>query len=51
VLLQQGFVDRRKEGTISWYRISDPAVFKICELVGGWLEEELGRKRKLIRGR
>ena len=51
ILLQQGFVDRRKEGTTSWYRISDPAVFKMCELVCGGLEEELGRKRKLLRGR
>lgn len=51
VLLQQGFVDRRKEGTTSWYRISDPAVFKMCELVCGGLEEELGRKRKLLRSR
>ena len=41
VLLQQGFVDRRKEGTTSWYRISDPAVFTMCELVCGGLEEEL----------
>jgi ArsR family transcriptional regulator len=51
LLLQQGFVDRRKAGTTSWYRISDPAVFKMCELVCGGLEEELGRKRKLLRGR
>jgi len=51
VLFQQGFVDRRKEGTTSWYRISDPAVFRMCELVCGGLEEELGRKRKLLRSR
>lgn len=51
VLLQQGFVERRKEGTTSWYRISDPAVFRMCELVCGGLEDELGRKRKLLRGR
>ncbi len=51
MLFQRGYVDRRKEGTTSWYRISDPAVFKICELVCGGLEEELGRKRKLLRRR
>jgi len=51
VLLQQGYVDRRKEGTTSWYRITDPQVFRICELVCGGLEEELGRKRKLLRSR
>ena len=51
VLLQQGYVARRKEGTSSWYRITDPQVFKICELVCGGLEEELDRKRKLLRRR
>jgi DNA-binding transcriptional ArsR family regulator len=51
VLLQQGYVDRRKEGTTSWYRITDPQVFRMCELVCGGLEEELDRKRKLLRSR
>lgn len=51
LLLQQGFVDRRKEGTTTWYRISDPQVFTMCELVCGGLEEELDRKRKLLRRR
>jgi DNA-binding transcriptional ArsR family regulator len=51
VLLQQGYVDRRKEGTTSWYRITDPKVFRMCELVCGGLEEELDRKRKLLRRR
>lgn len=51
VLLQQGYVDRRKEGTTSWYRITDPQVFRMCELVCGGLEQELDRKRKLLRRR
>jgi DNA-binding transcriptional ArsR family regulator len=50
-LLQQGYVDRRKEGTTSWYRITDPQVFTMCELVCGGLEEELDRKKKLLRRR
>ena len=50
-LFQQGYVDRRKEGTTSWYRITDPEVFTMCELVCGGLEDELGRKRKLLRRR
>ena len=33
VLLQQGFVDQRKQGTTTWYRVTDPQVFKMCELV------------------
>jgi ArsR family transcriptional regulator len=51
VLFQQGYVDRRKDGTTSWYRITDPQVFTMCELVCGGLEEELDRKRKLLRRR
>lgn len=51
VLLQQGYVDRRKEGTTSWYRITDPEVFRMCELVCGGLEQELDRKRKVLRRR
>jgi len=51
VLFQQGYVDRRKEGTTSWYRITDPQVFTMCELVCGGLEEELDRQKKLLRRR
>ena len=51
VLLQQGYVDRRKEGTTSWYRITDPQVFTMCDLVCGGLEEELNRKKQLLRRR
>lgn len=51
VLLHQGYVDRRKDGTASYYRITDPKVFTMCELVCGRLDEELGRKRKLLRQR
>jgi ArsR family transcriptional regulator len=51
VLLRQGYVARRKEGTTIWYRITDPQVFTMCELVCGGLEEELDRKRKLLRRR
>ncbi len=51
LLFQQGYVARRKEGTSNWYRIIDPQVFKLCELVCGALEAELDRKRKLFRRR
>lgn len=51
VLLQQGFVTRRKEGTTSWYRIADPQVFTLCELVCGALEDDLERRRKALRRR
>ena len=51
LLHQQGFVERRKEGTTTWYRIADPSVFHLCEVVSGWLESELKRKQKLLRRR
>lgn len=43
LLFQQGFVGRRKEGTTTWYRITDPQVFTMCELVcGGWRRSSTG---------
>ena len=51
MLFQQGYVDRRKKGTTTWYRITDPQVFRMCELVCGGLAKELDRKRKLLRRR
>ena len=51
LLLQHGFLERRKEGTTTWYRVADPAVFALCALIGGGVEEELERRRKLIRRR
>ena len=51
VLLQQGFVERRKEGTTTWYRVADPSVFELCTLVCGGIEEGLERHRKMLRRR
>ena len=51
VLREKGFVDYRKEGTTNWYRIVDPRVFEICELVCGGLEDALEQRRKVFRRR
>ncbi len=51
VLHQQGFVSRRKEGTTTWYCISDPKVFQLCDLACGQLERDLDRRSKLLRRR
>jgi DNA-binding transcriptional ArsR family regulator len=40
-LAAEGFVARRKEGTSSIYRISDPGVLKICEHVCAGIEAQL----------
>ena len=50
VLFQQGFVERRKEGTTTWYRAADIS-FELCSLITGGIEEDLERRRKLLRPR
>jgi ArsR family transcriptional regulator len=49
LLHRMGFVQRRKEGTTALYRIADPNVFKLCELVCGGMREDLDEKRRLLR--
>ena len=38
LLRTHGFVERRKEGLYVFYRIADPAVFQLCDLMCGQLE-------------
>jgi ArsR family transcriptional regulator len=33
-------VSRRKEGLLAWYRIADPSIFELCDLVCGRLVEQ-----------
>ena len=51
LLLQQGFVERRKEGTAIWYKIADPAVFEMCAIVSAGIDKILERRRKELRQR
>ena len=51
LLLQQGFIERRKEGTTTWYRIADPAVFELCSLISAGIDKVLERRRKQLRQR
>ena len=41
VLQQAGLVDRRKEGLRVFYRIADPSVFELCEVVCESLHDRL----------
>jgi DNA-binding transcriptional ArsR family regulator len=41
VLQQAGLVNRRKEGLRVFYRIADPSVFEICEVVCESLHDRL----------
>lgn len=45
------FVDRRKEGLNTWYRLADPSVFQLCSLVCGRIGQEAGARKKLFPAR
>jgi len=49
LLYHQGFVERRKEGVTTFYRIADPHVFDLCEMVCGGIEEGLRSKQRAMR--
>jgi DNA-binding transcriptional ArsR family regulator len=40
ILLRAGLVQRRKEGLLAYYRIADPSIFQLCDLVCGRLSEQ-----------
>jgi ArsR family transcriptional regulator len=46
--LRLGFVERRKEGVSTFYRLADPDVLRLCEIMCGRLEKEVARQRKLF---
>jgi DNA-binding transcriptional ArsR family regulator len=43
-----GFVERRKEGVSTVYRLADGDVLKLCELMCGRLEKEAVARRKVF---
>ena len=48
VLSAEGFVARRKAGTSALYRITDPAVFDLCEQVCSGIEAQLSQLGALL---
>jgi DNA-binding transcriptional ArsR family regulator len=48
VLLDAGIVGRRKEGTLSLYRIVDEGVFELCESVCGSLQRQVAELRDAL---
>jgi len=48
VLHASGFVERRKDGVSTYYRLADPDVLKLCELMCGRLEREIAARRKVF---
>ncbi len=49
-LHSEGFVSRRKQGTSSLYRISDPGVLELCEKVCAGIEVQLAEIGAAISG-
>lgn len=43
-LTQAHILSRRKEGLQVFYAISDPSIYKLCELVCGSLEKQLNKQ-------
>ena len=41
VLLDAGFVGRRKQGLSAYYRITDESIFELCDLVCGSIYDRL----------
>ena len=50
VLVDAGMLARRKDGTHSYYRVADPAVFALCEQVCGSLQTQLEALHALVGG-
>jgi DNA-binding transcriptional ArsR family regulator len=48
LLYSAGFVERRKDGVSTYYRLADNEVFRLCELMCGRLEKETVAKRKVF---
>jgi ArsR family transcriptional regulator len=40
ILLRAGLVERRKEGLQAYYKVVDPSIFQLCDLVCGRLSEQ-----------
>jgi DNA-binding transcriptional ArsR family regulator len=43
-----GFVDRRKDGLYVHYRLADPTVFELCDIMCGRLVEEARVRNELL---
>jgi len=50
VLLRAGIVGRRKQGNFSYYWITDPVVFALCDEVCGGLRRQLEELDALLEG-
>ena len=45
-LTQHGFVERSAQGTTAFYRIADPRVYQLCDLVCGQMAQHFADNRR-----
>jgi len=48
LLLRSGIVVRRKQGNFAYYRIADPAVLELCEIVCGTIRRQLDALQQVV---
>lgn len=51
ILVQAAIVGRRKEGTSSYYRVTDATVYELCEQICGGLQRQASEFAALVEGR
>jgi DNA-binding transcriptional ArsR family regulator len=49
MLYASGFVQRRKEGVNTYYKLADTDVMRLCELMCGRLEKETAARTRVFR--
>lgn len=50
LLLNLGFVSRRKEGLYVYYALADARVFKLCDIMCARIESEVDARQKALAG-
>lgn len=48
LLHTHGFVQRRKDGPFTWYRVAGRDIFRLCDIMCGRLDVETAARRKLL---
>jgi Fe2+ or Zn2+ uptake regulation protein len=47
-LTRYGFVERTAQGTNAFYRIADPRVYQLCDLVCGQMAEHFAHQAQML---
>ncbi len=50
ILARDGVVGRRRRGNFSYYEVTDPGIYELCELVCGSIERRLGHLQEVLAG-